>query len=113
MATKATTKRSQKAKRPLTRMKLYQCRVVHRGALTHKSETGEERVGRPRVKRETIKAGVGAIGTLYRVDRDAHNKFIPIYEVRAIHTGRTGKLGLVTEDHTTPPPPPEAPDAHA
>lgn len=98
MAAKQPAKRTPK-------LKLYQCRVRWRGHTVHTSETGEERVGRPRVKRETIAAGVGAIGTLYRVDRAHRNTFVPIYEVRAVYTGKRGvRIGLAEEDHTTPPP---------
>ena len=104
----ATTKKAAKRSR---RLKLYQCVVRWRGRTVHASETGEERVGRPRVKRETIAAGVGAIGTLYRVNRKANNALEPIYEVRAVHTGRKGNVGVTPEDHTTPPPEAQAPNA--
>lgn len=73
----------------------------------HASETSEERIGRPRVKRETIAAGPGARGTLYRVDRKNHDALIPIYEVRAAHRGKRGLVGVVVEDMDTPPSPPE------
>lgn len=85
------------------KLKLYQCIVRHRGTTVHASETGEERIGRPRVKRETIIAGVGSVGTLYKVDRKNGDALVPIYEVRAVYTGRVGAVGVVPEDHTTPP----------
>ncbi len=92
----------------MTKLKLYQCRVMHRGHAVHDSETSDERSARARVKRETEKVGIGARGTLYRVDRKHNDALIPIYEIRVAHRGKRGTPTLVVE-HDTPPPAPAAP----
>lgn len=102
-AAKKVAKRSTRS----SPMKLYQIRVIHRGHVVYKSETSEERIGRPRTRRATLDVGPGAIGTLYRVDRKHGNTFVPIFEVRCTHSGKKGTPALIAEDHTTPPKLPE------
>jgi hypothetical protein len=85
------------------RLKLYQCIVRKRNGKNKTSASDRQTTGRNWVRRETIAAGIGAIGTLYRVDRKHGDALIPIYEARTAHVGKHGTLGVVTEDHTTKP----------
>lgn len=88
------------------KLKLYQIVVRLRRSTVHASETASESVGRKRAERETIRAGIGAAGVLYRVDRSNNDALVPCYEVRAVYKGKAGAVGTTPEDHTTPPVPP-------
>ena len=80
------------------KLKLYQIAVRLRGLTTHASESDRETTARSRTERETLKAGPGAVGTLYRVDRAHDDTLVPIYTARCVHKGKRGTPAVVEEE---------------
>lgn len=85
----------------------YQVRVYLRDTLTYTSGSNDAKVADDRCRTATLKAGIGAIGTVLEVLTQKSNKIGEhrvAFQARCVYVGDAGTLGLAPEDHTTPPP---------
>jgi hypothetical protein len=75
----------------------HQIRVKHLGHLTHSSGTPEYRTAIARARKEALKAGPGAIATVYQFTSRDRVEMVPVYEARVARVGKRGTPRLVTE----------------
>lgn len=82
----------------------HQIRVIHSGHTVYTSGVSQYKTAESRCRSESIKAGVGAIGTVYEVTDKTTDppEMRPVFEARVVYGGARGTPTLVIEDHNSP-----------